>query len=118
MQDLADDRADLLLQVQPQIDGHLIIPAPGRMQTLAGIADALGQERLHIHVDILLIGGKFDLPRLDISQNRLQAGDDGVGIFFCNNAALAQHRRMGDGACDILPVHSAVKADGGVEVVD
>ena len=88
------------------------------MQALAGIADALGQERLHIHVDILLISGKFDLPRLDISQNRLQTGDDGVGIFFCNNAALAQHRRMGDGACDILPVHPAVKADGGVEVVD
>ena len=117
IENLADDGADFFFQMQPQIYRNLIVPAAGGVQTLASLADALGQQRLNIHMDIFLIGGKFQLSCLYILQNRLQSLLNRGGILCADDAAVGQHGGVGHRAGDILPVHPGVKADGGVKIV-
>jgi hypothetical protein len=59
-------RVALVAHPQPEIDRHLIIAAPPRVQPLARIPDDLGQPALHIQVNILQRGGKGELPPLDL----------------------------------------------------
>ena len=40
------DLGDLLPQIEPQIHSHLVVAAAGRVEPLAGVADALGQQDL------------------------------------------------------------------------
>ena len=112
------DLADFPAQVQPQIHGHLIIPAAAGVQALAGIADALGQKGFNIHMDILRIHGKFHLAAFDVSQQVLQALMDGGHIVFGNDAGIAQHLGMGQRALNIFLIHPLVKPDGRVKIID
>ena len=66
-----------------------------------------------------VLGGGVDgksagLQRL---QNLPQTGDDGFRVSGGENALGCQHGGVGHGATDILGVHPAVKADGGIEVI-
>ena len=49
------DRHDLFLHVKTHIQCNLIISGSRRMKTFSGIADALGQNLLYIHMNILII---------------------------------------------------------------
>ena len=112
IQHLADDDGDLLLGVQPGIHRHLVIPAPGGVQALARVADALGQHGLDVHVDVLVVQGELHLVVLNVGQNGLQALDDLLGLVLLDDALLAQHGGVGHGAGDVLLVQPGVKADG------
>ena len=70
-EDLLHNLPDLPAQVEPQVHSHLVIAAAGGMQALARLTDAPGQQRLHIHMDVLVGGGKLHLPRLHIRQDAL-----------------------------------------------
>ena len=54
-------RITLVAHPQPEIQRHLIIARPGRVQAACGRADDLFQPRLHIHVDVFQIDGKSEL---------------------------------------------------------
>ena len=56
-------------QVQADVQRDLIVAASCRVQALSRVSDPLGQKRLDVHVDILVVRGKFDVPRFDIGQN-------------------------------------------------
>ena len=112
------DLSDLPPQIQPQIHRHLVVAASGRMEPFAGIPDALGQERLDIHVNVFVIGRELHLPGFDIRQQVLQALGDGRGIRLGDDAGIPQHFRMGQRPLDVLAVHPLVKADGGIEIID
>ena len=49
------DRHDLFLHVKTHIQCNLIISGSRRVKTFSGIADALGQNLLYIHMNILII---------------------------------------------------------------
>ena len=53
--DQLDDLLDLLLDVQTHIECNLIVSRTAGVQTLASITDALGQQLLDVHVDVLVI---------------------------------------------------------------
>ena len=69
-------------------------------------------------MDVLVVGGKLDLPRLHVRQNARQALGDGLRVLPGDDAAVPQHPRVGHASLYVLPVHPAVKVDGGVEIVD
>ena len=112
-----DDLVRLQAQVHAQVERDLIVAAAGGVQALAGVADALGEHLLDEHVDIL--GGRVDLQRagFEVVQNRLQAVDNRVGVGLRDDVLRAEHGRVRHGAGDVLAVHAAVKADGGIEVI-
>ena len=107
----------LVSQVKSQVQGHLVVAASGGVQLLARVADALCQLLLHEHVDILA-------ARIDGQRAALQILQDGQQPFhqlrllrLADDAAGGEHFRMGDAAGDILFVHAAVKANGGIEII-
>ena len=108
---------DLFFEVELHVERHLIVAAARGMQALAVVADALGQLALDEGVNILRLHIKGQRAALDVGEDALQALDDLLGALLRDDAASAEHGRMGDAALDILAVHTAVKADGAVEVV-
>ena len=115
--DLFLQLSDLVAQVHLQIHGHLIVAGPGRVEPLAGSADALRQQDLHVHVDVLILLGKFDLTGTAVLQDLAQGLDDEVGFGLGDDALGAQHGGVGHGAGDILLIHPLVVGNGGVETV-
>ena len=113
-----DDLGDLLLDIQPEIHRHLVVAAAAGVQPLAGVPDALGEHGLDVHVDVLVLQGELHLSGVDVRQDDLQTLDDLFRLVLLNDALLAQHGGVGDGAGDILFVHPGVEGDGRVEVVD
>ena len=87
------------------------------MQPLARVADAAGQLALHIGVNVL--AGHIDLQRsgVDLGKDILQARHNLFAVLRRDDALLAQHLRMGDGAGDVLLIHSGIEADGCVQLV-
>ena len=118
VQDQADDGLDLLADIHPEVHRHLIVPAAGGVQPLARVPDALGEDGLDIHVDILVLQGELHLSGLNVGQDGLEAVNDLLGLVLLDDPLPAQHGRVGDGPGDVLPVHPGVKGNGGVEVVD
>ena len=118
LQDLRRDDADLGADVHTEVQRHLVVAAAGGVQSLARLADPCRQQRFHIHVDILVVGRKFHLARLDVREDVRKALDDGLRILPGDDAARTQHLGVGHGAGDILLVEPLVEVDGGIEVVD
>ena len=117
VQDLSLDGRDLMAQVEPQIHRHLVIPAAGGMEPLAGIADLSGEKALHIHVDILVVLRQLRLTGFDVLEHLLESRRNGRRILPGDDALLGQHGGVGQGAHNVLLVHPAVKLDGGIEIV-
>ena len=100
--DQLDDLLDFLLDVQAHIECNLIVSRTTGVQTLAGITDALGQQLLDVHVDVLVIERELNLAVLDILQDALKTLNDLLGLMLLDNALLAQHGRVRDRAGDIF----------------
>ena len=69
LQQLTDDHRDLPSDIHPEIQGHLVVAGPGGMEPLARVADPGGEQRLDVHMDILVVGSEFHAPRLDIPED-------------------------------------------------
>ena len=106
---------DLVPEIQPEIQCHLVVSGTGGVQTLAHIAVALGQFCLHEHMNIFCVGVKFQLAAVQICQNGSQPLDNGLAVLLGDDAAVTQHGGMGDTALDVMPVHPCIKCDRGVE---
>ena len=115
--DQLGDFVHLAAQVHPQIQGHLVVPGAGGVELLAHISQALGQHLLHKHMDILAGKVKFQRAGIQVVQNSLQAVDEGIGFLLGDNLFRTQHCSMGHRAGDILLIHLAVKANGGIEII-
>ena len=97
-----DDFLDLFLDVQTHIECNLIVSRTAGVQTLAGITDALGQQLLDVHVDVLVIERELYLAVLDILQNALKTLNDLFGLMLLDDALLTQHGSVRDRAGDIF----------------
>ena len=117
-QKIFNHAGNLIAQIEPEIKRHLIVPASCRVQALSGVTDARCENCLNIHVDVFVVGGKLDVPRLHILQNAGKTGLNGVAILFCQNPAVAGHLRVRFRAHDVLLVEPLVKGNGSIEVVD
>ena len=51
---------------EPEVGRHLVVAAPRGVEALGGLADQLGQARLHVHVDVLQRRGEGEALVLDL----------------------------------------------------
>ena len=87
------------------------------MQALASFSDPLGQQGFHIHVDVLRVHHPFNFACLYVRQDALQALDDLVRVGLGDDALFTQHRRVGDGAGDVLLRQALVEGNGRMEII-
>ena len=118
IQDHGDNDRDFLLHIQAGVHRHLVVPGAGGVQALARVPDALGEQGLDVHVDVLIVHGELHLVSLDVRQDGLQALHDLLYLMLLNDPLLAQHLGMGDGSGDVLLIQPGVKLDGGVKIID
>ena len=105
-------------QPEPDIQRDLVVAAAAGVQPLAGVADAGGQRLLDKGMHVL--GCRVDRERagVQILKDTAQTLRNRGGVRGRDDALLAEHRRMGQAAADVLLDHPAVEPDRGVEVVD
>lgn len=109
------DAMELVLDPEPEVDGHLVVARACSVQASGGGADQFGKARLDIHVDVFEPGREGELAVLDFSQDRVQAVSDFLLIASRNNARFRQHLGVGDGPSDVLGIQLLVEADRGVD---
>ena len=68
---------------------HLVVPGAGGVQALARVPDALGEQGLDVHVDVLIVHGELHLVSLDVRQDGLQALHDLLYLMLLNDPLLA-----------------------------
>ena len=108
---------DFVPQIQTDVQRHLIISAPGGVEFFPHIAYPLRQHLLNEHVDILAVRINGQRSAFQVAENLCQPVRQDFRFPGSDNPLCRQHGRMGHAARDILTVHSAVKADGGVEII-
>jgi hypothetical protein len=88
------------------------------MQFLAGLANALDQSRLDVHVDVLEGNRPGEVALIDVREDAFQAIDNPPAFRVTYDASMRQHARMGNRAGDVVPVEPVVEADRGGECLD
>ncbi len=110
--------ADFLFDVQAHIERDLIVSRARRVQPLAGVADALRQRDLDIHVNILVFRIEYvEVVVFNIVEDFLQSGDNFLRLMLLDNSLSAEHSRVRNRAGDVLAVQPSVKLNGGVEII-
>src|SRR3990170_8477122 len=106
----------LVLQEQPYVDRHLVVPRPSGVELAAKWADLLGEPRLHCHVDVFHRGRELDFALGNLFFNGLEAICYLFTLFFSEDACSYEHHRVGDGAQNVELVKPLVERDGGVKL--
>ena len=104
------DVVERLAQAEPHRGGDLVVARSPGVQALAGVADPLGEHRLDVHVHVLERRSPLEATRLDVGEDVLEPGDDGVAIRFAQHPDLGEHGRVGDGAPDVVAGKPAIEA--------
>ena len=112
-----DDVVRFAAQVHAQVERDLIVARAGGVQLLAEVADARGEHLLDKHMDVLARGINGERTAVQIVEDALQRVDDRVGVRGRQDVLRAEHGRVRHAARDVLTVHTAVEADGGIEIV-
>ena len=89
---------------------HLIIPAPGGVQLLAGGTDFFNESSFDIHVDVFERGIPLEFTGVNFTLDGFEATRDQAG--------LGQAFGVSDGAGNVLPVKSPVETDAFGELPD
>jgi len=105
------DPVDRIAHPQPEIGRHLVVARARRVQSPAGIADALDQARLDVHVDVFQRLGEREFFPADLGRDVPEPALDRGCVLGRQNPDLRQHRRVRERGLDVLPPHLAVEAD-------
>ncbi len=87
---------------EAEIGGDLVVAAAGGVEAAAGIADAVGQAGLDVHVDVFEGGVESEAAGFDFSGDLGEAVGDGGGVFLGDDAGVGQHRGVRTGPGDVL----------------
>ena len=60
-----------LFHIHVSVQRHLVVAAAAGVKPLARLADALNEQFFHIHMNVLGVGFKLHLARLDVGQDIL-----------------------------------------------
>jgi hypothetical protein len=100
--DQADQFVDGVAHVQAHVGGDLIVAAAAGVQALAGVADALGEPRLDVHVHVFQRLTPLEAAGGDVGGDVVQSADDGLDVVGREHPDLAEHAGVGLGAGDVL----------------
>ena len=98
------DCRHFVAQIEPHIQGDLVVAAARRVQLAAGAADLLGQPALDVHVNVFIRRRELELAAGDLALDGRQAADNFLRIPQGNNPLLAEHLGMGDAAHDVMAI--------------
>jgi hypothetical protein len=115
--ELRVDRIDRVAHPQAEIGRHLVVAAARGVQTLARLADTLGQAGLDVHVDVLEGGLEHETSGLDVGGDRLQPVADRRMVGSGQDAHRLQHVRMRQRTAYVLAPQRAVEADRDVDLL-
>jgi hypothetical protein len=104
--DLAGNLGDSSPEEQSLVKGNLIVAASSRVYLLAGLAKPVRQHALDEGMDVFRPPVDGELPALQVGGDSLKLSRDGRRLIARDNAALAQHGRVGDAALDVVKCHS------------
>jgi hypothetical protein len=114
--EVPDGLADLLRhgpRPEPEVERDLVVAAAGGVELGADRgADEVDQPLLDVHVDVFVGDVERELARIPVVEDVLQPGDDADHLLLGQDALLAQHLRVGDGALDVLDHEVGVGVDG------
>ena len=99
------------------VQGHLVVTTAGGMQSAASLANSISQSFLDIHVNIFQGNLKGEIALFYFLVDILQALDNIITVCLRDNAYLGQHGSMGNGASNILIVHTLVKINRSLKII-
>jgi hypothetical protein len=109
--DLLVQSVDRLAEVEAGIRGDLIIAAAGGMELAGDGSDLLSEAAFDPGVDVLCA---FELAEgRELGQDRLEAGLDESGLVDGDDAGVAEHPAVRDGAANVMSSHALVERKGG-----
>ena len=88
--------------VEPEVGGHLVVAAAGRMQLAADVTEPGRQGRLDVEMDVFLRGGELEQAPVDLAPNLLEPPGDRIGLRHRDEAAGGKHPRVGDRGVDVV----------------
>ena len=97
------------------IGDGLVVAAAGRVQAPGRLADDLLEARFHVHVDVLEIDAELQLAAVDLAADLVETGLNALVVGARDDALAGEHRGMGLGRRDVLPVEPVVEADRGID---
>ena len=103
---------DLILEIEAQIGGHLVVAAAGGVQLLPRLADPLHQAGLDEGVDVLRPGVEPQRPLFNVVTDLLQSPDDFLRLVQADDPLAPQHPGVGDRPPDVLPPPPRIKREG------
>ena len=99
-------------QVEPDVSSNLIVSRASCMETLAGIANQLGESCLDIHVHIFQLYLPAECTRGDLVFYLCQSPVDIAQIFIAQNARGSEHVGMRARALNIVVSKHVIKGVG------
>ena len=104
--------------VEPEVGGHLIVAAPGRVELAAGVAEPRRERRLDVEVDVFLGDGELEPPGPDLAADLLEGLGDRVGLLHRDQPDRGQHPGVGDRTVDVIVGQPLVERDALREGLD
>ena len=114
--DLAGNAVDGVTHPEAEIDRDLVVAAARGVQALARFADAFGQPRLDIHVDVFERAREGESARRDLVLDAVEPLGDRFRVGRLDNALFGEHGDMGARASYVLLPQGLVEFDRGVDI--
>lgn len=99
------------------IDRDLVVAAAAGVELFADVADFFREQDFHVHVDVLVGWVEMHLASFDLLENLAKTCHQRGCFFLRDDADIAEHRRVGDGALNVPIIQFLVKADGGMKIL-
>ena len=111
------DLRHVFFEIEPYVNGNLVVSAAPGVKPLARVADSRGKLAFDKGVDILGVGIYCQLARDDIVSDIREPRKDFFAVLIGDYPLCGEHRCVGDAAVDILVEHAAVRFYRGVEII-
>ena len=116
-QELRLDRQHLVAQIHAHIHSDLVVAAAAGVELFADVADLFREQDFHVHVDVFVGWVEVHLASFDLLENLAKTCHQRGCFFLRDDADIAEHRRVGDGALNVPIIQFLVKADGGMKIL-
>lgn len=106
----SEHRRTLVADVQAQVEGHLVISRPRRVQASRNGPEPPPEFGLHGHVDVFFTIGHLQCTRIRLLEEVPQTPPQGQRVVFRHEANAGQHGDVGHASEEVFPRQRAVEA--------
>ena len=107
------DAVDFATQPQPQVGGDLVVARASGVQSLAGVADQVGQALFDVQMHVFEVEPPIELAALDLAADLRQPALDRGKVIRGDDLLLRQHRCVRQRAFDVDACQAPVEAHRG-----